>query len=330
MLDSMSVAGLFQSLAEMLAVPPEWSALPGAQWPLLTDVMEIARQDDNQDALLAVASELAQIPAEKPAVRQTRYDSLFTGHQIHLYESLARYGRLVSSSTYAVRTAYQAAGLAVSGTELPDHASVELAFLAYLMTQESASARDADQWRRARHLFMKQHAGVWLPALGESLAQSRDAVYAPIGKLLVLALQMSQSRPRKKAAKATGQLPGLQEPEACNLCGFCVQVCPTRAFSIQETENITALYMADSACVACNQCVRVCSTQALKMDDRAAVPSWHALRESPRVHCRGCGEPMISQAEWEAVSDQLGSPTWLGYCMECRPILMRDSYEFSR
>lgn len=330
MLDSMSVAGLFQSLAEMLAVPPEWSALPGAQWPLLADVLEIARQEDNAVALQEIARAIMQIPAEKPAVRQARYEALFTGRQIHLYESLARYGRLVSPATSSVRAVYQAAGLTVSGTELPDHASVELAFLAYLMMQESASTGEAAQWRRARRLFMKQHAGVWLPVLGESLTRSGDAVYSPIGKLLTLALRLSQSRPRKKAAKTTGQLPGLQEPEACNLCGFCVQVCQTRAFSIQETENITALYMADSACVACNQCVRVCSTHALKMDDRAAVPSWHALRDSPRVHCRGCGEPMISQAEWEAVSDQLGAPTWLSYCLECRPILMRESYEFPR
>lgn len=324
----MSDARLFQSLAEMLAAPPEWSILPGVEWPLLADVQDIARNNDNQrESLYAIARDLAQIPPETLADRQARYGSLFTeaAHTgLHLYESMARYGSLISPTTHALRAVYKAAGVAVSGTELPDHASVELAFLAFLVTKEAAASDNSGQWRRVWQLFMKRHAGTWLPALGRALAQTQDTVYSPVGQLLVYALSTHQPR-RRKPARMRGKLLELQEVDMCNLCGFCVQVCPSHALVIHETDMVTSLSITDSACLACDQCIRVCSTQALELREKQPDNAQRVLRESPRVHCLMCGEPMVSQAEWDTVSNELGTPDWLRYCLDCRPLLMRGT-----
>lgn len=322
----MSDARLFQALAEILAAPPEWSTLPGDEWPLLADILDIARNDENHiEALYAIARELAQIPPETLADRKARYESLFTeaAHTgLHLYESMARYGSLISPATHALRAVYKAAGLTVSGTELPDHASVELSFLSHLSARGAMAEGNSRQWRQARRLFIKHHAGAWLPALGRTLTQTQDMVYSPIGKLLTYTLS-TQSQ-RRKPAKIQGNLPELRDVEACNLCGFCVQVCPSHALVVHETDTVTTLSITDSACLACNRCVRICSTQALTLWEMHPDTTQRVLRESPRVHCLMCGEPMVSQAEWDTVSSQLGAPDWLRYCLDCRPFLMRQ------
>ncbi len=323
----MSDARLFQALAEILAAPPEWSTLPGDEWPLLADILDIARNDENQrDGLYAIARELAQIPPETLAGRKARYKSLFTeaAHiDLHLYESMARYGSLISPATHALRAVYKAAGLTVRGTELPDHASVELSFLSHLSAQEAMADVNSRQWRQARRLFIKYHAGAWLPALGRTLTQTQDMVYSPVGKLLTYALSPHQAQHRK-STRTKGKLPELEDAATCNLCGFCVQVCPSQALVIHETDTVTTLSITDSACLACNRCSQICSTQALKLGEQQPDNAQRVLRESPRVHCLGCGEPMVSQAEWDTVSSQLGVPDWLRYCLDCRPLLMRQ------
>jgi nitrate reductase assembly molybdenum cofactor insertion protein NarJ len=80
-------------------------------------------------ALGQAAVELAGIPPEGLSGRCARYEALFLGTgrpRLWLYESLARDGQLAGPSTAAVWSVYEAAGLAVAGSELPDYASVEL------------------------------------------------------------------------------------------------------------------------------------------------------------------------------------------------------------
>jgi ferredoxin/nitrate reductase assembly molybdenum cofactor insertion protein NarJ len=326
-------ARLYQSLAEVLAEPPEWFTRPGDQWPLFADVLEIAQGGHRVASTMHhAARELAQIPSENLGARRARYEALFQGTNrphLWLYESMVRDGRLAGPSTFSIASAYKAAGVVVSGTELPDHASVELAFLAYLSAQEANAADSADQWRRARRLFISHHAGKWLPALGRSLAQTQDTVYSPIGRLLVNALLIIP-RVIRPAPTLTNVLPNLSPPEMCNLCSFCVQVCPTRALTIRETDEVTSLQISDSACVGCRHCIRICPTRALEMARRQPDNHCRVLRASVRAHCLFCGQPMISQAELEAVSKELGDPAWLNYCPDCRPLLWGGRHEFPR
>ncbi|MEK7440857.1 MAG: 4Fe-4S binding protein, partial [Chloroflexota bacterium] len=115
----------------------------------------------------------------------------------------------------------------------------------------------------------------------------------------------------------------------CTLCGFCAQVCPTHALLIRETQNETTLVLKEAACIRCGKCERICETQALTM--QPAVKDFNsssgliALRQSSRVECRGCGEPMVSQAEFNFVTAQIGHPTWLDYCLDCRVLVMERS-----
>jgi TorA maturation chaperone TorD/ferredoxin-like protein FixX len=311
---------LYQALAEVLSEPPDWLIAPGYQWSLFTAAVDVAHEED-QTAIRQVVIEMEAIPPEGLGKRRAHYNALFLGSNrphLWLYESLARDGQLAGPSAMAVWSAYESAGLAVAGTELPDHVSVELAFLAYLAGQEAEFPAEAVQWRRARHLFIKHHAGRWLPALGQALADTGDPVYAPIGHLLTAALATEFHPHRCASLQSTRGLPMLSQPENCNLCSFCVQVCPTHALAIHETDDLTALLLSDSMCIACERCVRICSTGALQLEMGPAQAGQRVLCQSPRAKCAACGQPLVSEAELKEVAARIGAPAWLNYCPDCR------------
>jgi NAD-dependent dihydropyrimidine dehydrogenase PreA subunit len=214
---------------------------------------------------------------------------------------------------------YQAAGLEVAGAELPDHVSMELAFLAHTADY---GAPDVERD------FISKHAGRWLPSLGRALARSGDEVYAPIGQLLAEWVEECAELRPPHGASHTARLPRLPvmlQAEACTLCGFCAQVCPTRALAIHETARETSLVLSPVKCVGCNKCERVCEMHTLKMQpsagEYATSRGSSVLRQSPLARCRGCDEPMVSRAELDFVIRQIGHPAWLDYCSDCRSVL---------
>ena len=130
-------ADLYHALAEALAEPPEWLAEPGGDWPLCEIAVRLAPA--SAAAGRAIQS-LAEIQAEPLAVRRARYAALRP--RLCLYESEALTGRAFGEAVLAVERYYRAAGLEVVGAELPDHASVELAFLAHVTAH---GARDVER-----------------------------------------------------------------------------------------------------------------------------------------------------------------------------------------
>ncbi len=323
-------AELYQALAETLAEPPGWLSAPGCDWPLFDIVVRLA--PESEAARQAVES-LANIPAESLPARCARYTALFAGPsrpRFWLYESAFLTGRILGPETFVVEQLYRAAGLETAGAELPDHASLELAFLAHL-----AGVGQVGNLSYERQ-FIKEHAGRWLPELGRGLARSGDEVYAPIGRLLAdwleeaLAPSTSHkagSTPSTKRKEAR-RLPVISQTEACSLCGFCVQVCPTRALAVRETATRTMLALNVAICTGCGKCERVCETQAMIMtqptESSEPLGGWTALRESPRVACPVCGRPTVSRAELNFVAGQIGHPAWLDYCLDCRPQFMEN------
>lgn len=323
---------IYHALAEALAESPDWLALPGRAWPLFESAQRLA--PESEAARNAVGA-IAEIRAEPLAARRARYHALFVGPgrpRFWLYESAHRSGRLLGPETFAVEKLYRAAGLEVASSELPDHASLELTFLAHLAEQ------GAD---RSEREFIERHAGRWLPELGRALAHSGDEVYAPIGQVLAewleersgsratSAVNPAARRPRiaSRSTLRTPRLPILTEAESCILCGFCAQICPTRALAIRESASETVLALNAAACVGCGKCERTCEAHALEMkqvpkEPQPSAGSWKVLRQSPRAICRGCGAPMVSRAELDFVAAQIGQPLWLDYCAECRPVLM--------
>ena len=97
------------------------------------------------------------------------------------------------------------------------------------------------------------------------------------------------------------------------------------ALAVHESERETALVLFSANCLGCGKCERVCETHVLKMKplagERSPAKGRTVLRQSPRARCRGCAEPMVSQAELDFVVTQIGHPAWLDYCSDCRSFL---------
>jgi TorA maturation chaperone TorD/Pyruvate/2-oxoacid:ferredoxin oxidoreductase delta subunit len=320
---------LYGAFAEVFSDPPDWLALSGSEWPLYSIATDLAISSINGQQAI---ERMQGISPEPIAIRQERYNALFSGPgrpRFWLYESLYRSGKLFGSETMDVEGIYRTAGLVIEGAELPDHVSLELAFLAYVANQQVVSDPQTGTWVEIERNFIKAHAGLWLPALGRDLAASGDEVYAPIGQLLADWLMGSRQPLHHGYSPPTGLCtPVLQKVENCNLCGFCVQVCPRRVLRIHEDSGETVLLRSGRSCNGCGKCVRICPVRVLmlgKLITGAGISGeMVVLRSSPRAHCPKCGRPTVSQAELECIVGQIGRLPWLELCQECRFISMED------
>jgi len=314
-------AELYQGLAEMLSMPPDWLALPAVEWPFFQSAVEFAKVSERARRPVMA---LAGVRAETLARRKERYRQVFNPASqpgICLYESQFFSGKLAGPETFVVERCYKAVGLESNSAELPDHASLELAFLAFLANQQAIEPGRAQQWQKLERQFIEKHAGRWLPALGQSLVHTQDLVYAPVGELLVILLDSVQ-HPSPARLRTRNILPYMVRPENCTLCGFCAQVCPTHALQVYETHTETALMIAPEKCFGCAKCIRICQEGSLKIQKepmtRFPNDTAQVLYSSPRGECPTCGEATISQAELSYLVSKLGSQAWLEQCLNCR------------
>jgi len=302
-------ADLYATLAETLAEPPDWMSLPGREWPLFETVAGLVSEFEVARHHLDL---LACIPPEEPHLRWERYTAIFASGKprFWLYESAALTGKILGPQTFEMARLYRDAGLEPTGAELPDHISLELAFLSHLA--ESSQEKG----------FLERHA-LWMINLGSALSRSGDEVYAPIGALLADWLEFTSTPPcfDKKEGKRV-RVPSLPRPYECTLCGFCVQVCPTRALKVLEDSKNTLLVLDAADCIHCGKCEMICEFHALKMNPPTASEiSVQTLRESPHVQCQNCGQPVVSQAEMDYIISQIGKADWQHLCLDCRPAL---------
>jgi len=299
-------ADLYALLAETLAEPPDWMSLPGREWPLYASVVALASEFPGAGQHL---NRLAGIPPEPTRLRQERYAALFASGKprFWLYESAALTGKILGPQTFELARLYRAAGLEIVGAELPDHISLELTFLSHLVGSSQEKG------------FLERHAP-WMIALGHALSRSDDQVYAPVGALLADWLESALAGLPPVGTKGKGvRLPVLPDPDDCTLCGFCAQVCPTRALQVLEDARHTSLVLETASCIHCGKCERVCEFHVLEMGPSATGDAGSKiLRQSPQVECRHCGQPVVSQAELDYIVSQIGEAAWQHLCLDCR------------
>ncbi len=317
-----ALADLYAGLADVLAEAgrgsvPHWLKQPGRAWPLFAPAQELAARLDRPVLSQAVAA----MATATGGSRLAECKGLFVGNgrpPIMLYESWHIDGRFPSPTTFAVQAVYRQSGLDLAG-ELPDHAAVELEYLSFLTEWEEEDIGQAQKWRSARRRFLKEHANRWLPQVAQRLTQSNDEGWAAVGLLLTAVLTFSD-RPRSNDTNTMLGLPTMTAVSDCTLCGFCAQICPTRALRMSEDKRTTRLYLLPEACIHCGKCTQVCDEQVMVMGGEMVVGETAVLlRESSRLACPLCGQPTVSQAEIDAIVHRLGEhPAWLDYCIQCR------------
>jgi len=315
-------SAIYTWLSQVLAPPsyglPDWFSTSGRDWPIFESAVQVAAHQADPHWRQAVEALVAVKPSSK-AARLAEYEALFSGQErppIWLYESRHINGRVPGPVTFKVQALYKQAGLESVNAELPDHAALELSFLAFLCRKEIES--NDPEWRAVRRIFIKNHAGIWLPDVGRSLICSAYPAWQALGHLLGASL--SSRRVPRYSKTLEQSLPVISQSVDCNLCGFCVQKCPSRALAILEDENTTALWLNTERCIYCEQCVHVCLPGALVLDGKEPSSNPVLLRQSEREICPSCSTHTVSRAELEAIVTQLGEhPHWLDFCLDCRP-----------
>ncbi|RME45442.1 MAG: hypothetical protein D6791_10760, partial [Chloroflexi bacterium] len=151
----MARALVLDALAQALA-DPAMLAGPAEHSELATVLREAAEKLGSAACRRALFA-LADLPAHDEDALRERFQRCIhppDARPLPLYESLALSGHLVSPITEEVAHAYRRHGLEPDA-DLPDAASVELAFLAYLVEAE-AEALLVGETGRARRLRQEQ------------------------------------------------------------------------------------------------------------------------------------------------------------------------------
>lgn len=312
-------AGVYYALADALVEPA-----PGLRDLLISAAQGGARGLTSTACGQAAQALAALAPASETELRKQYARVMAPPGQRPpaLYESLHRDGRLMGETALEVEQQYRRLGVAPVQGELPDHASVELAFLGSLTMAEAeiGDSRDAKLLARLRHerrAFLRKHAGVWLPELGAALAVAGEPFYRVVGGWLRAFLheEMASRRQRVQRLRA---LPALTDHAACTLCGLCTGRCTTGALQISEDTGETRLVLLEARCTGCSLCTAICPQAVLTMavdysSSKDVQPASSAdqetgaqiLRRSARLACPQCGRPTVSQAELDGVFARL-------------------------
>jgi nitrate reductase assembly molybdenum cofactor insertion protein NarJ/Pyruvate/2-oxoacid:ferredoxin oxidoreductase delta subunit len=297
---------------------PEWFTRAGVEWPVYHAAKEINESNPTRllsDALIMIEKIL---PVDPESIWRC-FENLRLGKDcpiLWLNESKYKDGRIPGPTTFQVKSLYKKVGLAAVGSELPDHASMELEFLAFLSNQRLVDDTINSPWDEAHSLFLKKHIMSWLPKVSNQLSKQGNHTWASVGVLLkaVLSLDFAQ-QPREKVIHG---IPSIQNADECSLCGFCVQVCPSNALQVIEDQTSTALWLSEKLCTQCSKCKNICPEKVISLHDTPRGNTPKLLMKSPRVACTKCNQMMISKAELDYTASKLDNPAWLFICLDCR------------
>lgn len=314
--------------------------------------------------------ELAQAfraPAEgAPNDRILAFTRLFLGPGrpiAHPYESVYVESQLAGESTDRVSRCYAEAGLQVSDAhpELPDHISLELAFMAHLTLREVSEIERGEIWRRRQHDFLQRHLARWLPSFCQRLEQSdgppfyREAARA--------AKSLVEQDLARLSSSAHGNLPnqaGARDPLArfggsqsaadprprrypnirlsvgarCTLCTLCTDNCQQGALAVEPSSTTLSLRFKPARCNGCRACQRLCPEDAITIHRARPqlVPTSvdaSILAAAPRVSCPSCLRPHIAAPWLDRLAEQLGGDEAvrrsLALCLSCKAARGNDA-----
>lgn len=127
---------------------------------------------------------------ERLLVLQREYTRLFIGPaqaSVRPYES-CYFGedKIMTERTQAVHAFYAESGVVFDGqrgTELPDHVSVELLFLAFVCS--GGTGHNHEEREAIEECFLQEHAVQWLPAFAEQVIRAtKQPFYIVAARLL--------------------------------------------------------------------------------------------------------------------------------------------------
>jgi ferredoxin len=93
----------------------------------------------------------------------------------------------------------------------------------------------------------------------------------------------------------------------CTLCRSCVNVCPTHAFSLDESSQ--SLQFKQISCVACGLCEQVCPEKVITLQPEIRFEQgaleYQTVVQDDMVSCAKCGKPYINRRALETVEARL-------------------------
>ena len=299
---------------------------------------------------------LAFRPPEAEAPRDVllAYTRLFLGPGrpvAHPYESVHVEGHLLGEAAAQVVRCYAEAGLEVSAAdrELPDHVSLELAFMAHLAAQEKADPDQETVWRDRQRRFLHEHLVRWLPQFCEKIECSEAHPYyseaAQAAKELVeedmarlkSPLPDAETRPLADSPehKLVPRKRSVQHPDMrlavdlslCTLCTLCTDNCRPGALTVVCTLTTLSLAFDRTSCNGCRACLRQCPEDAITIDRGPALLVPLSMDKSlvisaSRVVCPQCHRPHIAEPWLDRLAERLGGGECarrsLSLCLRCK------------
>jgi len=273
--------------------------------------------------------------AEAPRDRTLAYTRLCLGPGrpiAYPYESAQVEGRLMGAAAAHATACYAEAGLQIStaARELPDHVSVELAFMAHLAAQEERHPDQADAWRERQRRFLCEHLARWLPQFCEKVEQSGiHPLYCEAARAAKQLIEEDVAR-LASPADAGSRMdsgPGADAPAGraqrypnislrvdvsrCTLCALCADTCRSDALSIHCLPTTLSLAFDPTRCNGCRACLRLCPEAAIAIErgsPLAAPPtrSTQRVASALRVVCPDCRRPHIAAPWLERLAERLG------------------------
>lgn len=273
-------------------------------------------------------------PVDRSSELMLAYTRLFVGPRkpvAYPYESVYIEGQLGGITCEQVRRFYAEAGLRLSKTqqELPDHISVELAFMAYLAEQEQADTAQTQLWRHKQRRFLHDHLARWLPTFWQKLESDTVHPYYR-GAARSLKLLVESDLKRSTSKKRYPNISLHINSQRCTLCTLCQDSCHPGALAVDCTAEELMLLFNPAECNGCRACLRICPEQAVTLDlgqalDKPRLPGQELLASAPRVICPKCLQPHIAAPWLEHLTRRLQDGKFatksLAYCPPCKTIL---------